>query len=260
MTPTTGSLAVSDIRRIGRGDDAATLATAVYERLFELLDRLRPDDWARPTDCAGWDVDDIVGHLLGAAEGHASPREALRQSLRGWRERSRFDGSTLDAMNDLQVREHAHLSPEEKVTALRAVVPAAVRTRAGLPGLVRAIPFPIPAVGSMPSGLPTRVTVGQGVDTLITRDVLMHRIDIARAADLDPALGGEADRRLVADIVAEWAQRHGQPVVLHLTGPAGGTYHQHDGGPSLELDAAEFCRVVSGRATGAGLLATHVLF
>lgn len=260
MTQVTRSVPVGEIRRIGRGADAAQLATAAYHQLFELLDRLRPEDWERPTDCTGWTVHDVVGHLLGAAEAHASPREAVRQALRGWRERGAFDGSTLDAMNDLQVREHAHLTPEQKVAALRAVAPAAVRTRAGLPGPVRAIPFPIPAVGSMPSGLPTRVTVGEGVDTVMTRDVFMHRIDIARAADLDPALGGEADRRLLADIVAEWAQRHGQPVRLRLLGPAGGSYHQHEGGPRIELGADDFCIAVSGRAPAEGLLATHVLF
>lgn len=260
MTPTTGSLAVSDIRRIGRGDDAAALATSVYERLFELLDRLRPDDWARPTDCAGWDVDDIVGHLLGAAEGHASLREMGRQFLHGGRNAKAFGGSSLDAMNDLQVREHAPLTPEQKVAALRAIAPRAVRSRIRTPAPFRALPVPIPPVGDMPSGLPSRITLGHLNDVILTRDVLMHRIDIARAAGLDTDLDDGADRRLVADIVAEWAQRHGQPVVLHLTGPAGGVYHQRDGGRSLELDAAEFCRVVSGRATGEGLLATHVLF
>jgi uncharacterized protein (TIGR03083 family) len=260
MTPTTGSLAVSDIRRVGRGDDAATLATSVYERLFELFDRLRPDDWARPTDCEGWDVDDVVGHLLGAAAGHASLREMVRQFWHGGRNASAFGGSSLDAMNDLQVREHAALRPEQKVAALRRVAPEAVRSRVGTPTPLRALPIPIPAVGDMPSGLPPRITLGHLNDVILTRDVLMHRIDIARAAGLDAGLDDGSDRRLVADIVAEWAQRHGQPVVLHLTGPAGGDYHQGDGGPSLELDAAEFCRVVSGRATGEGLLATHVLF
>jgi len=52
----------------------------------------------------------------------------------------------------------------------------------------------------------------------------MHRIDIARATGRAPQLTGEHDGRLVADIVAEWAQRHAQPCRLHLTGPAGGVW------------------------------------
>lgn len=260
MTETTGHVAVTDIRRIDRGADAAALATSVYDRLLELLDRLAPDDWSRPTDCEGWTVDDVVGHLLGAAEGHASLREFVRQFRGGRRDSDRFGGSELDAMNDLQVREHAHLGPSEKIAALRMIAPAAVRTRTRTPGLLRRLPIPTPEVGAMPSGLPARITLGHLNDVILTRDVLMHRIDIARAAGLDDGLDDGADRRVVADIVAEWAERHGQPVRLDLTGPAGGTYQQHAGGPQLTLDAAEFCRVVSGRASGDGLLATHVLF
>jgi hypothetical protein len=52
---------------------------------------------------------------------------------------------------------------------------------------------------------------------------------------------------LVADVVEEWAQRHGRPFTLRLTGPAGGTWGT--GGPELEFDAVEFCRALSGRGT-----------
>jgi uncharacterized protein (TIGR03083 family) len=260
MTQITRSTPVAEIPRIARGADAATLATSVYDALLALLDRLGPDDWARPTDCDGWDVDDVVGHLLGAAEGHASFREFLRQFRGGRRDADRLGGNYIDAMNDLQVREHAHLAPGDKVAALRRIAPAAVRARTRTPGLLRRVPVPIPPVGAMPSGLPPRITLGHLNDVILTRDVLMHRIDIARAADLEVGLDEGADRRVIADIVAEWAERHGQPVRLRLTGPAGGEYHQHDGGPQIELDAGEFCRVVSGRHDGDGLLATHVLF
>jgi len=68
------------------------------------------------------------------------------------------------------------------------------------------------------------------------------------------------DARIIADVVAEWARRHGQPFTLTLTGPAGGSYVAGDGGEHIELDAVEFCRILSGRATGAGLLSTEVPF
>ena len=48
---------------------------------------------------------------------------------------------------------------------------------------------------------------------------------------------------------------HGQPCTLHLTGPAGGTFAQGDGGEEITIDAVEFCRILSGRGTGEGLLA-----
>lgn len=54
--------------------------------------------------------------------------------------------------------------------------------------------------------------------------------------------------------------RHGQPFVLTLTGPAGGTYDGGFGGPEITLDAVEFCRTLGGRVTGEGLLRTNVPF
>jgi hypothetical protein len=70
----------------------------------------------------------------------------------------------------------------------------------------------------------------------------------------------EHDGAIVADVVAEWGRRHGQPYTLHLTGPAGGRWSNGSGGPELELDAVDFCRILSGRAHGEGLLETEVPF
>ena len=66
--------------------------------------------------------------------------------------------------------------------------------------------------------------------------------------------------RIVADVVAEWARRHGKPFTLELTGPAGGTFTGSTGGTSLTCDAIEFCRTLSGRVPGTGLLAQQVPF
>jgi hypothetical protein len=70
---------------------------------------------------------------------------------------------------------------------------------------------------------------------------------------------------LVADIAAEWAARHGRSCTLTLTGPAGGTWTFNGASPDrdwapYELDAVEFRRILSGRGSGAGLLATRVPF
>jgi len=45
-----------------------------------------------------------------------------------------------------------------------------------------------------------------------------------------------------------------------LTGPAGGRFGAGGEAERLELDALDFCRTLSGRAAGAGLLATGVPF
>ena len=41
-----------------------------------LLD-LDTEDWLRPTECLGWDVRAMVGHVLGMAEMAASIREGI---------------------------------------------------------------------------------------------------------------------------------------------------------------------------------------
>ena len=89
-----------------------------------------------------------------------------------------------------------------------------------------------------------------------TRDIWMHRIDLARAVSAEPRMTAGHDGRLVADIVAEWAAIHGEPFALELTGPAGGRFEQGAAtGPSVTIDAVEFVRTLSGRAEGTGILA-----
>jgi hypothetical protein len=90
----------------------------------------------------------------------------------------------------------------------------------------------------------------------------MHRIDVARATDRELELTPDHDGRIVADVVREWARRHHTPftLTLTLTGPAGGTYVSGVDGEHLTIDAIEFCRTLSGRATGTGLLTREVPF
>jgi hypothetical protein len=102
--------------------------------------------------------------------------------------------------------------------------------------------------------------MGYLLDVILTRDPWMHRVDIARATGRDLVLTPEHDGRIVADVVAEWARRHGRPFTLTLTGPAGGTFVAGNGGESITVDAVEFCRTLAGRADGSGLLTQEVPF
>ena len=88
----------------------------------------------------------------------------------------------------------------------------------------------------------------------------MHRVDLAQATGEPLELTPNHDGRLVADVVRDWADRHGRPFRLELDGPAGGSFAVGVGGEEHSLDAVEFCRILSGRGTGPGLLATRVLF
>lgn len=147
---------------------------------------------------------------------------------------------------------------------MAAVAPKAAAGRRRTPSLLRRV-----SIGDQPvdeTGAQTeKWTLGYLIDVILTRDTWMHRSDIATATGRSMTLTAEHDGVLVADIAAEWAGRHGQPVTLTLTGLAGGTWTFGGGGaagdpPQLELDAVEFCRILSGRGSGAGLLATRVPF
>lgn len=255
----TTTCSVDDITRIRFATDAREVATQAYAKLLALLEGLAPGDWDAPTECAPWTVADMVGHLIGAARATASVREMARQQLWARRHRAAFDGNDLDAVNALQVRDHADLIPAARIETLRAVARPAVKGRMRFPLPLRPVRVPLAQSGSTAEGMPTSLSLGHLMEVIYSRDVWLHRVDIARATGTALDLGG-VDTRIVEDVVAEWAHRHGRPFRLTLTGPAGGAFIQGDGGAEIELDAVEFCRVVSGRAAGEGLLATKVLF
>jgi uncharacterized protein (TIGR03083 family) len=251
---------IDTIPRITRDGDAQRLATAAYDQLLALLDELSVEEWEAPTECPGWTVADMVGHLIGVAKSYASVRELIRQQVWGFRHRPEFDGNSLDAVNALQIEDHRTLVPAERVAALRAAAGPSVRGRMRIPAAFRRISGSVDPGGSTATGMPARDTLGHLVDVIITRDVWMHRVDIARATGRDLPVAPGTDGAIVADVVAEWAGRHGQPFELTLTGSAGGAFVQGERGERLELDAVEFCRVLSGRAEGNGLLGMGVLF
>lgn len=234
-------------------DHAAWMRAAAeeYRRLLHLLDDLDDHQWTRPTDCTGWDVRAMVAHLAGAAQWAASVRESVRQNRHG--RRLLPDADTVDGMNELQVAERADHTPAQLLAELRDAAPRAVRARSRMPRPVRALPVPFgPPLGTKP--------LAYLYDRILTRDAWLHRIDICRAVGHTPELTADQDARIVADVVAEWATLHGQPFELVLTGPAGGVWHRGEGGERIEEDAVEFCRILSGRASGTGLLATRVDF
>jgi uncharacterized cupin superfamily protein len=88
----------------------------------------------------------------------------------------------------------------------------------------------------------------------------VHRTDLALATGREPVLTPDHDGVIVADVVEEWARLHGAPFALTLTGPAGGIWSAGAADDAITMDAVEFCRILSGRGSGAGLLARPVPF
>ncbi len=207
------------------------------DAFINLLAALDPYEWGRTTECELWSVKDVAGHVLGAAESWTSFRELKHQFLGSLKRRKEL-GSQLNAMNEIQVDDRRHLSGTETLQRLQEALPRFLALRARLGRVGRWIPMWEPNLG--------RASVRYLIDTIYTRDVFMHRLDVARATSRSvPAT--EADADLVADVVRDWARRSRANVTLELLGPAGGTFVAGSGDIRVLADAVDFCRLMSGR-------------
>lgn len=250
----TDTTAMGDIPPIGHRE-GFVLAEHAYRRFADVVTGLTNEDWGRPTDCEGWTVRHLVAHMAGAMRAAASNREMATQ-LREIRRRIRRDGGTMtETMTQVQIDRVATLDHAGLQAECRALVGPAARGRRRTPAPMRRLVGFRVQMGTIDE----RWRLGYLVDVILTRDAWLHRIDLCRAIGA-PIVLGDNDRRIVADVAAEWSRRHGRPCRLVLTGPAGGIYHSGDGGETHELEAVEFCRIASGRAPGTGLLATEVPF
>lgn len=246
---------IATIPAIGHAE-AGRLQAVELQRFIELLRSLSTDDWHRPTECEGWEVRHVALHVLGACEMSASPFETMRQEWRARSYRRRTGGTAEDALSAVQLAARATLTPEQIIDRLASAAPRAVKRRSKLVGWFRRH-MNVRIDGRVPE----TVKLGYLVDVMALRDPWMHRIDVCRAVGRTPELTADHDGRIVADVVADWAARHGLAVSLLLVGPAGGVFHAGTvTGETIARDAIDWCRTVSGRGDTAGLLATPVPF
>jgi uncharacterized protein (TIGR03083 family) len=235
---------------------AMRLADTEYDRVVSLLSTLSPAQWSKPTDCPAWDVRAMAGHVLGMAQMAATLPETVRQQIGSQRRANKEGTRLIDALTALQVEKNAGLEPRELVEQMRRIGPKAVKARRRVPAFIRGRAMPgLQDVGDRQEAW----TFGYLFDVILTRDPFMHRIDISRATGVpmraDPAHEGV----LIDDVVREWAERHAAPYRLVLTGPAGGRWSRGDA-EQTQLDAFDFCRVLSGRAPATGSLTEQVPF
>jgi uncharacterized protein (TIGR03083 family) len=97
---------------------------------------------------------------------------------------------------------------------------------------------------------------GTDVDYLfrvvLAREAWLHRADIAEAAGQLPVPGphgAEVVRQAVRDVAADWT---GPPVIVEVTGPAGGRWLAGDGASAtaVRADPVSYLRLVTGRPAG----------
>ncbi|WP_207008210.1 maleylpyruvate isomerase family mycothiol-dependent enzyme [Nocardioides aromaticivorans] len=236
---------------------AMALAADEYARFADTVAGLDAAAWTRPTACTLWDVRQLTAHVVGMAEMAAGLREGARQRRIAGADAAAKGIAFIDALTDVQVRERADHTPARLTDDMRKVGPRAARGRRMAPSFVRRRDMGVPQTVQ---GVDEHWALGFLVDVILTRDTWMHRSDLAEATGTAMVLTPDHDGAIVADVVAEWAGRHLQPYRLVLTGPAGGEWGAGTGGETIEMDAVQFCRVLSGRGEGSGLLATEVPF
>jgi len=231
------------------------LATTEYERVADQLGSLAADDWSKPTDCSLWDVRAMAGHSTGMLSTFTGYRTLMREMSAATKAAKRSSVPMIDALTEKQVADHSDLSTSELIGKVRDLGPRAARWRSTRSALFRRMPMKEEVAGKQETW-----RMAYLLDIILTRDPWMHRVDIARATGHEILLTPAHDGRIIADVVAEWARRHASPFTLTLTGPAGGEYLSGDNGAHITIDAVEFCRTLSGRTTGTGLLTHQVQF
>ena len=250
---TTTTVDATTIPVIGHREAMALQATELG-RAVAVLRTLDHDQWSARTVCPEWDVRQMWLHVLGACEAGASVRENSHQMRRARRRRKDLGVPLEVGLSGVQVAEREHLSPDDLIERLEVMAPKAVKGRSRVPRLMRAVKIGIDAP------VVEKWSFGYLIDIIYLRDAWMHRLDTARATGADLDLTAGHDGRIVADVVAEWARRHGRPFTLELTGIAGGVFIAGEGGEPIVVDAVEFCSVLAGRGEATGLLATIVPF
>jgi hypothetical protein len=213
-------------------------------------------------------VHDIVAHMAGQSEELARPDRLIRRIRRA---RQLPGPGVLDKRNQLQVQDRSSSSSQQLIADLGYWGHKAARA-------ARRIPAPLRSRIRLSMAFPeARQLTEDSLDFLIrviaARDAWMHRTDIATAAaqplTLD-AHDAQIVRQVVRDLDITWA---GPPVILDLTGPAGGRWSLGQTTPTATIrsDPVSYLRLASGRPaspptidgdtdTATALLASHIEF
>lgn len=238
-------------------DEAMQMSTEELRRFQALVGSLSDADWSQSTACDLWTVKDIVAHQAAHVRGFTSLGSFLGQlSPRLLRPYLKQGMSMLDAWNQSQVDLRRDATPAQLIAEINDHTTASLRGRDRIPAFVRSITLPAP-------GLDQPRSMGYVFDLIYTRDMWMHRMDICVATGRTMTIDSDHDRRIVALIVRDLAEkaRHGlkgRGALLELTGPAGDSYHI-GGQPSTEatvtLDVPTLALLTSGREKAVAIMA-----
>ena len=239
------------IPRLSR-DEVIPLAREELTRFLTLLEALTPEDWGRPTECSLWTVKDIVAHQASHVVALTRPGEFLDQffplRLRAYTSKGM---NSLDAANQRQVDRRAQWSPAQLIDEIRARSEASFAGRQHFPALLRLMRIKAP-------GYEGSLSIGELIDSIFTRDMWMHRLDICHATGREMTQTSNHDGRITALVVRDLNQYlssklGGHTVSFRLSGSAGGTWTTDGNLPAsaqVSLTVQDFHRLASGRING----------
>ncbi len=208
--------------------------------LVELLASLTPEEWARPTACAGWTVHDVALHLLGGDLSNLSRR---RDGHRATEPRPGENIATfVNRINEEWVAAARRISPRLTTDLLDHLATALADYFASLDPY--AIGAPVSWAGPDPA--PTWLDVAREYT-----ERWLHQQHIRDAVGRP----GQRERRFFAPVLATFVHalpaagtgRAGGALVVSVDGPSGGTWTVVDGrlyqgaadGPKARVTLAE---------------------
>lgn len=241
--------------------EMAPLAREELARFLALVESLSPRDWSKPTDCTAWDVHAVVAHQASHMKAGASVGEFLDQFMSPRLLRYIAQGmNPLDASNQRQVDLRKDRTPAELIAEIHTYGEPSIQKRSRFPFALRMLRVPVP-------GHAEQISIGELLDHIFTRDMWMHRIDIARACGHDFVSSAGHDGRIMALIMRDLNRTlaralDGKAILYRLGGTAGGSWRL--GGAAepqaaLTMDVIEFNRLASGRLPPAQALAAGLV-
>ena len=209
-----------------RGVDALR---ADQDEVLTVAKSLSADEWAAPSGCSGWRVQDVIAHLACTFRTVAAPG-TLPPGVAG----------DLEATQEAGVAERKDWTPEQVLAEYEELAPQAIEALSGLqaPGIGDNV-IPIENAGQFPLHMVANALAFDHYCHL-RNDVLQPRGPVDRPAP------PHDDLRLGATL--EWLlaglpQMPGPaivdavdaPIVLDLTGPAAGTWTVRPGDGTVEV-------------------------
>ena len=200
--------------------------TKQYEAFGELLLTVSPEEWERPSRCAGWRVADVAAHVTGILADVVN---------------ARYDGIGSPEATEREVATRRGRTPSDLVDELTEC--------AKLGGDITGSLDDAAWAGPAPGGLPG--TLGFGVEGL-WYDTFVHGDDIRAALGRPSVRDDDALRACVSHLAQLLTDKEWAPATLRFDGL--GEFPVSDGGGRvIDGDPLEFVLVATGRADPATL-------